>query len=133
MAFYKFGKAFLISVKDISNLDSAFLADLWSKYKSKMLIYAETNLPKTGLTATEYMEAIKHNRKVASSEDLEHPEIVIHPGTSSMSAPDTRLRQIVIQSNPYGTTNYNPRFKESLTPLETVSYTHLTLPTILRV
>ena len=51
MAFYKFGKAFLISVKDIRNLDSSFLADLWSKYKSKMLIASERQpVPKQKLT-----------------------------------------------------------------------------------
>lgn len=74
MAFYKFGKAFLNEVKDIRNLDSSFLADLWSKYKSKMLIYAESNLPKTGLTATEYENALKHNRKIASSSERERYE-----------------------------------------------------------
>ena len=100
MAFYKFGKTFLNEVKDIRNLDSSFLADLWRKYKSKMLIYAESNVPKTGLTANEYENALKHNRRVASSRYLEYPEIVIEP--PSRLTPSI-LNRIVVDSN-YGTT-----------------------------
>ena len=45
MAFYKFSKLFLSSVKDIRNIDSAFLADLWSKFKSKMLSSVDKTRP----------------------------------------------------------------------------------------
>ena len=132
MAFYKFGKTFLNEVKDIRNLDSSFLADLWRKYKSKMLIYAESNLPKTGLTANEYENALKHNRKVASSRDLEYPEIVIHPGHKIESGHNTTLKQIVVDSNYHHPLSNiqssisdsakkarNLRFKKSLSPLDT--------------
>lgn len=45
MAFYKFSKLFLNSVKDIRNIDSAFLSDLWRKFKSKMLSNVEKTPP----------------------------------------------------------------------------------------
>ena len=133
MAFYRFGKTFLNTVKDIRNLDSAFLADLWSKFKSKLKIEAEAQLlPKTGLTASEYENALKHNRKVASSFDLENPQIVIHPGPKVESRPDTTLKQIVVHSNYHHPLSSiqssisgpakkarNLRFKKSLSPLDT--------------
>jgi len=37
LAFHKFSTAFINTIKDIRYLDSNFLYDLWSKYKSKML------------------------------------------------------------------------------------------------
>lgn len=60
-AFYKFSKPFLNEVKDIRNLDSNFLYELWTRYKSKMLIESEKtiNIPSV-LTAEEYEKKLQN-------------------------------------------------------------------------
>ena len=37
LSFYKIGKLFLSSIKDVRNIDSTFLLQLWSKFKTKLL------------------------------------------------------------------------------------------------
>jgi len=97
-AFAKFGKNFLEQVKNVNNLDSSFLFDLWAKYKKKMLIASESSSPAfQGQTSNEYAKSINKNYyKVPTSEEFNNPQIVVHPGATSISAPDTRLREIVV-------------------------------------
>ena len=45
IAFYKFGPDFLNQIKDIRDIDSNFLSDLWNKYKSRMLNDDSDNIP----------------------------------------------------------------------------------------
>lgn len=65
IAFYKFSKNFLNEVKDIRNLDSTFLHELWNRYKTKMLINYQNkqNIPSPSiLTAEEYEAKVKKNK-----------------------------------------------------------------------
>jgi uncharacterized protein YdiU (UPF0061 family) len=109
-AFYKFGRAFLHEVKDIRNLDSNFLNDLWSKYKSKMVIASENIQPSpTTLTATQYENLLKNKKSLIEQVKKQKKDIKKHGSLLSIN-PDL-YQDIHHPSNIYNMP-YAPTHKE---------------------
>ena len=120
-AFYNFSKLFLAQVKDVRNLDASYILNLWSRFKSKMLIVAETSAnapPFQGQTAAEYERAIKRNeftresreRSQMGEEDINRikPRLKIDTSKGMSNLPvyealnPEMATHMELESNPYG-------------------------------
>ena len=64
-SFYNFSKPFLAQVKDVRNLDASYLLNLWSRFKSQLLI--ETS-PQATATPFPTQTAAEYERKVRARE-----------------------------------------------------------------
>lgn len=73
-AFYAFYNVFVPTIKNIRNLDSSFMQDLWNKFKDKMRIESESIISTTfpGIKASEYERII---REKSEQDELERQRI----------------------------------------------------------
>lgn len=68
--FYKFGKLFLLSIKDIRSIDSIYLIQLWGRFKQKLLLQSEENPNTPKNTEMNVANTIKYYVNKKREQDL---------------------------------------------------------------
>lgn len=92
LSFYKIGKLFLSSIKDVRNIDSNFLLQLWSKFKTKLLDEHAFSERGVGHKVAQHKKELS-TLKLNKFSKVEYPKSQIEPSLETLLEP-THLKHL---------------------------------------